>query len=195
MTGIYKITNPKGRIYIGQATNLTKRETQYRRYNCKQQPRLHASLVKYGFSKHIFEVIEECSVEELNTRERYWQDYYEVIGINGLNCKLQNTTSSRAVISEESKERRSKSHKGEKQEAGRVSKRAAANTGKKRTDKQKERISTALKGVPKTEAHKAALRVSKKPKEPYKKVTCPHCKTEGGVNVMKRWHFKKCKQK
>ena len=29
MTGIYKITNSKGKVYIGQAVNLEKRKTQW----------------------------------------------------------------------------------------------------------------------------------------------------------------------
>lgn len=28
-----------------------------------------------------------------------------------------------------------------------------------------------------------------------KQVTCPHCNKIGGVNVMVRWHFDKCKHK
>jgi len=195
MIGIYKITNPKGRVYVGQAIDLEKRKTQYKRYSCKNQVRLHASIVKYGFSEHIFEVIEECKVEDLNTRERYWQEIYSVIGEGGLNCKLQSTVELRAIYSDESKKKRSKSHIGEKQEASRIQKRAEANTGKKRTQEQKSRISAALRGVLKTEAHKLALRVPKRQKEPYQKVVCPHCQIEGGSNVMKRWHFEKCKKR
>jgi group I intron endonuclease len=195
MTGIYKITNSKGRVYIGQAVSLQKRKTQYQRYDCKNQPRLYNSLVKYGFSEHIFEIVEECKLEELNIRERHWQDFYNVLGKSGLNCKLQSTLETKAVYSKESREKQSKSHTGEKQEASRVEKRAAANKGKKRTDEQKERISVALQGIPKTEAHKAALRVPKKQKQPYTRVICPHCQIEGGTNVMKRWHFEKCKEK
>lgn len=92
MIGIYKIKSPTGRVYIGQSVDVTRREGSYRAmYNCKQQVRLYASFVKYGFSEHIFEVVEECSVEELNTRERYWQDFYNVLGEYGLNCVLTKT--------------------------------------------------------------------------------------------------------
>lgn len=27
---------------------------------------------------------------------------------------------------------------------------------------------------------------------PAKRVICPHCLTEGGINIMKRWHFGNC---
>lgn len=101
MTGIYKITNPKARVYIGQAVNLEKRRVSYKRLECKGQPRLYASLVKYGFSEHIFEVIEECTIEELNVRERHWQDFYEVLSERGLNCRLQGTEDKSGHISKE----------------------------------------------------------------------------------------------
>jgi hypothetical protein len=99
MIGIYKITNPKGRVYIGQAVNIYKRKQSYEKLKCKGQPRLYASLVKYGFSEHIFEVAEQCSIEELNKRERYWQDYYNVVSESGLNCKLTKTDDRSGKIS------------------------------------------------------------------------------------------------
>ena len=37
MIGIYKITNPKGKIYIGQSINIENRFKVYKRYNCKGQ--------------------------------------------------------------------------------------------------------------------------------------------------------------
>jgi group I intron endonuclease len=100
MIGIYKITSPTGRVYIGQSIDLEARQKIYARKGCKNQVRLYASLVKYGFSKHIFEVVEECKVEELNVRERHWQDIYDVLSENGLNCKLQSTQEAKAVHSQ-----------------------------------------------------------------------------------------------
>lgn len=100
MIGIYKITSPTGRVYIGQSIDLEARQKIYARRGCKNQVRLYASLLKYGFSKHIFEVVEECKVEELNVRERYWQDLYDVLSENGLNCKLQSTQEVKAVHSQ-----------------------------------------------------------------------------------------------
>jgi hypothetical protein len=106
MIGIYKITSPSGKIYIGQAVNIEKRGGSYRRgVNCKNQPRLYASLLKYSFSEHIFEVIEECIVEELNTRERHWQDFYDVLGPKGLNCRLTTTEDRSGYLSQETRQR------------------------------------------------------------------------------------------
>jgi hypothetical protein len=90
MIGIYKITSPSGKVYIGQAVDIERRKKEYTGLHCKNQTKLHNSLVKYGFSEHIFEVLEECNIEELNIRERHWQDYYEVLE-TGLNLRLTGT--------------------------------------------------------------------------------------------------------
>lgn len=101
MVGIYKITNPKGRVYIGQSVDIERRKSSYSAGKCKGQPRLYSSLMKYGFDNHLFEVLEECEETCLNTRERYYQDLYEVTGTKGLNCKLQSTQELPQRLSEE----------------------------------------------------------------------------------------------
>ena len=90
MIGIYKITNPKGKIYIGQSIDIEKRKLQYKQLNAgvKQQPKIYNSLKKYGWEQHIFEIIEECSIEQLDERELYWGEYYNVLGKKGLVCRL-----------------------------------------------------------------------------------------------------------
>lgn len=130
MIGIYKITNPNGKIYVGQSTNIESREKQYSRLdNCKQQIRLYRSLVKYGYSEHIFEVIEECIVDELNIRERYWQEFYNVLE-EGLNLRLTETSDRSGKLSKETKEKMSKTRKEYNQtpEGKESRKRAMANT-------------------------------------------------------------------
>lgn len=105
MTGIYKITSPSGRIYIGQSIDIDKRFESYRKLKCKLQPRLYSSIVKYGVDNHVFEIIETCDVLHLNNRERHWQDYFSVIGLNGLNCILTNTEDKIKVVSDDTKEK------------------------------------------------------------------------------------------
>lgn len=112
MIGIYKITNPKGKIYIGQAVDVTRRNRVYKNLRCKDQPKLYNSLVKYGFSEHIFEVVEECSTEELNVRERHWQDFYDVLGPNGLNLRLTQTDDRSGYCSQETRDRIGNVHRG-----------------------------------------------------------------------------------
>ena len=70
--GIYKITSPSGKVYIGQSIDIKRRFTSYKTLNkSKRQVKLYNSFVKYGVENHIFETIEECLVDFLNERERF----------------------------------------------------------------------------------------------------------------------------
>lgn len=111
MIGIYRITNPKGKVYVGQSIHVELRWQNYKNLNCKWQHRLFNSLKKYGTENHTFEIIEECLEGELNTRERYWQDYYDVLE-KGLNCRLTRTEDKSGRQSEETKKRQSEAKKG-----------------------------------------------------------------------------------
>ena len=131
MIGIYKITNPNNKVYIGQSRDLHKRELQYSKYlkrYCRQL-KLVNSINKYGWDCHSFEVIEECQFENLNNRERYWQEYYDSVD-NGLNCLYTKTDSKPALFGLDTRERMSKSH-----------------TGKKRSVSHRKKISESKKGV------------------------------------------------
>ena len=89
---IYKIVSPSGKVYIGQTVNYKVRYRKYKSLNCKKQIRLYNSFLKYGFNNHTFNIIEECLIDDLNNRERYYQDLYNVLDNNkGLNCKLTTT--------------------------------------------------------------------------------------------------------
>jgi group I intron endonuclease len=113
MVGIYKIVNPKGKVYIGQSINIEKRLKDYEYCtNCKNQKQLYNSIKKYGWDNHIASILEECEITLLNTRERYWQDYYNVLTEEGLNCRLTTTTDKSGKNSEESNLRRSMTQKG-----------------------------------------------------------------------------------
>lgn len=112
MIGIYKITNPKGRVYIGQSLNIEKRFSKYKWLDCKGQTRLYASLKKYGVEKHRFEIITECSENELNELERYYQEMYNCISFIGLNCQYVKTDAKKYKHSEETKIKISKSNIG-----------------------------------------------------------------------------------
>lgn len=113
MIGIYKITSPTNKIYIGQSINIEKRRDMYINNNCKNQRKLHASLVKYGFNNHVFEIIEECEEHLLNEREEYWIEFYGTfnskIGMNlssgGLNKRVSEETKIKISISNKGRKR------------------------------------------------------------------------------------------
>lgn len=108
--GIYKITSPSGRVYIGESKDIEGRKNRYKNYNCKTQIRLYNSLNKYGWEQHTFEIVEECTEEDLKCKERYWQDFYNVIGKNGLNLKLTKCGEQKHVLSQISKNKIRNSH-------------------------------------------------------------------------------------
>lgn len=104
MIGIYKITSPSGRVYIGQSVECEIRWKQYLSTG-KNQTKLYRSFQKHGKDAHTFEVIEECAINQLNNRERYWQDYYNVLE-EGLNCRLQHSDDKSGKMSKESLDKR-----------------------------------------------------------------------------------------
>lgn len=113
-TGIYLITSPTGRVYVGQSRDISKRFTSYKGISKKNegQPKLYNSLVKHGAKNHKFEVLEVCTLEELNIKERYWQDHYDACSRKNLNCTLTSTDEKPAVISEETRKKHSIRMKG-----------------------------------------------------------------------------------
>ena len=112
MIGIYKITSPNNKIYIGQSVNVERRIFKYKKFkDCKNQFKLLNSFNKYGIENHIFEILEECNIELLNERERYYQDLYNVIK-KGLNCRLTTTIDKSGFLSQETKDKISKANKG-----------------------------------------------------------------------------------
>lgn len=169
--GIYKIISPSDKVYIGQGINILRRFREY--YNnsskIKNQTKLYNSLQKYGVEKHLFEIIEECSEEDLNCRERFWQDFYDVTGKNGLNCMLQECGSIRAVYSEETKAILSAQRMGSnnsfygKTHSKETKKlQSEVKKGKIMNDSTKEKIRLSLKGRVFSEEHREKLSVAGK---------------------------------
>lgn len=110
MTGIYKITSPTNKVYIGQSINIEDRFKYYKRLDCKGQVKLYRSFVKHGIENHVFEIVTLCYEEQLNEFERDFQEAYDVL--NGLNCKLTKTNDKSGRMSEYSKLKLSNSRKG-----------------------------------------------------------------------------------
>ena len=86
MVGIYKITNPKGEVYIGYSKNIERRFIQHANLQFKGNVKLRESLTEYGGDSHSFEVIEEIDISNLDyrdsnsilrKRERYWINIFK----------------------------------------------------------------------------------------------------------------------
>ena len=106
--GIYKITSPSGRYYIGSSGNIKNRWKDYFYLKCSSQPKIYNSLKKYGSENHIFEIIEECEFENLYEKERYYQELYDCLGENSLNCNLVETKNKKRTFSQEMRQKMSK---------------------------------------------------------------------------------------
>lgn len=89
--GIYKITNPKGNVYIGQSIHLKKRESRYRNGYCKSQTILYRSIIKYGWNNHSFEVLKffpkDVSQKELDDAEIFFIKFHKDLGCKMLNIR------------------------------------------------------------------------------------------------------------
>lgn len=88
MIGIYKITNLlNGCSYIGQSSNIENRIQQHFFYYKHEKSVLHANIKKYGVKNFSWEILEICSLEELDQKEKYWINYYNTFK-NGYNRTL-----------------------------------------------------------------------------------------------------------
>ena len=86
--GIYKITSPSKKVYIGQSVDIFDRWSSYKNLHCVAQKRLYNSLVKHGVGKHKFEVICQCDRAELNNLEIYYIELYQCFcSEHGLNLR------------------------------------------------------------------------------------------------------------
>lgn len=159
---IYKITSPSNKVYIGQTIDFNKRFIKYKKLQCKEQPRLYNSLAKYGYENHLIKIIEECNIFSLNIRERFWQDNYNVIGKNGLNCILTKTNEKYAVVSDETKKRMSISKKGIKFSDEHKKALILSRIGIKLSEETKKKIGLAHKGKIISEEQKSNMRANLK---------------------------------
>ena len=137
IVGIYKITSPTNRVYIGQSVDILHRFKTYKRMYSKNQhqTKLHRSFLKHGVINHKFEILEICEYDELNVKERYYQDFYDVLN-GGLNCNLTKTNDKSGKVSSETKAKMSIASTGNQHWKGR-----------KHTEETKEKIRLSKLGT------------------------------------------------
>ena len=81
-TGIYKITNIESqKCYIGQAVNIADRWKQHiKRGVGAEAPtrnKLYPAMYELGPEQFTFEILEDCDKSLLDSREDYWQEFYQ----------------------------------------------------------------------------------------------------------------------
>ena len=79
---IYKITNIQNNMcYIGQAKDVASRWLQH----CKRgvgadtptKNKLYPAMLEHGVENFTFEIVEDCELDKLNEREKYWQEFFK----------------------------------------------------------------------------------------------------------------------
>ena len=183
MIGIYKITSPSGKVYIGQSINIEKRWEQHRNENNWKYYKLYDSFRRYGAGNHTFEVVRECLKEDLNKLERYYQDKFNVLE-EGLNHLLQESDEAPKILSEETKRKIGEASKGRKLSEEHKRKLLEAKKGNKLSEETKRKMSEAKKNMseetkrkigeaskgrntgPKSEEHKRRLSEAARKRKP-----------------------------
>lgn len=135
--GIYKITNPKGAIYIGSSKDIYKRWQSYKRLDNVSQHKIHNSLNKYGVDNHIFEILEICEIDDLLNLERDYCLKFNVLDKCNLNLRIPKILDSVVNFSKETRLKMSIARLGK----------PSNKKGKKLSDETKLKISLSKKGI------------------------------------------------
>lgn len=134
--GIYKITSPSGRVYIGQSVHIYDRWRNYKNIHCRNQVKIYKSIQKYGYNNHKFEILVLCEKEKLNELEMYYISIFNSVN-SGLNIK---EGGNRPTFSDETRKKIS-----------------IANKGRRFSIEWKKNISIGLRGKPKSKEHIANM--------------------------------------
>lgn len=155
MIGIYKIVNlNNSKLYIGKSNNLDKRKYEHlnnlrRGIHCNSH--LQYAFNKYGESNFKFVIIESydsCSDDFLSRRENYWINYYG--GVNSSNLYNLVDGNRGGTISEEVKQKISKSNKQIYKDPIRRKEISNRMTGRIKSDQENKKHSLAMKGKSKS---------------------------------------------
>ncbi len=173
MVGIYKIENlVNKKVYIGQSVDL---QTRFQSHaNCSRRnldTHLYRAIKKYGWESFSISILEECLVEELDDKERYYIAFYASIDPEkGYN--KESGGSKFKKLSEETKQKMSEKAKGEgnpffgKKHSDETKERMSKiRQGRSPSDQAKKNISEGLKGHKISEKTKKAISESNKGKK------------------------------
>ena len=176
-SGIYKIINTKGEIYIGCSINVEERIQHYKILGkINSQPFILESILKYGWDSHKFEILEYT--EDLIEREKHYIKKFNSFekGLNGnrggggVQTHTEETKQKISSAGLKNKGKRATSHRKEKiiSEKHRLNISKAKlgqpshRKGKNISEEHKKNISKANKGIPKTGNNKPILQYDKK---------------------------------
>lgn len=174
IAGIYTITSPSGRIYVGQSRHVYRRFAFYR-YDKRKgtQPKLDCSFFKYGILAHCFEMAHwlpnNVAQEVLDKYEQIYIDSYRRRGYRLLNCREGGYCG--ALHSEQVEKIRAKllGHSVSQETRDKIGR---AHLGKKHGPLHAERSGRVWRGRkrgPMSDEHKAKLSKQRIGREPWNK--------------------------
>lgn len=147
---IYLITNKiNKKQYVGQTIKTIEMRWKRHCWNCtsihNDMPVDHA-IKKYGKENFTIELLEKCSSQEqLDRQELFWALKLNTFAKNGYNLKAGN---GRGSVSQETRDKLSKSSKGRKVSEETRRKSSESHKGFKMSDETKVKLSLYWKGVP-----------------------------------------------
>lgn len=162
---LYRITNKiNGKIYIGQAADLSKRWSDHRRAVRLNKPTqaIHYAMIKYGLDNFEFEIIASCTTQDdANFTETQLVEQYQShvstdkgynVTLGGMNAPKteefkQMMRNYHASLSSE--ERAEISRQQSEATFRQIAEKGHPGLGTKRTEEQKANISAALKALDK----------------------------------------------
>lgn len=178
--GIYKITSPKGKIYIGQSMNIEKRFIHYKNSGAPSQPKIDRSFKKYGFANHVCEIIEICDESLLNERECHYISLFDTFQTDhGMNCRSGGAFGRHSSYSNELNRQ---AHLGKKDTDQTKEKKRLAMAkfkGIKRDPEIGRKISEAKKGVKFSDAQKKNMSISRRNSQAVKRQCKINAKNQG----------------
>lgn len=207
---IYRATNLiNNKVYIGFTAHWPHRINGHnydRRYGNAENKAFYNAIKKYGWDAFEWDAIYQSQDFEhtLKVMEPHFiTEYRSWVGFedcNGYNTTLGGEGTRGWKRSPELIESHRQQIKGRKQSAEHVAKRIAkmkehpnfgkAWTGRKHSAESLLKMSNALRGKPKSDAHVEAMK--SRPQDT-QTITCPHCGKTGDYKNMKRWHMDRCK--
>lgn len=158
--GVYKITHiASGKSYIGISKDIYRRWVQHKSWvnTGARRSAIYSAMQKYGIDAFSWQIIEECSKDDLEMREQHWIAVFDTFR-NGYNLTAGGEYNKE--VSEETRKRMSESHKGKKQTQELIEKRVKRGSehfayGKQRDVATKQKISQSLTGKKHSEETKA----------------------------------------
>jgi len=185
-SGIYIIKNIKnGKVYIGKGVNIHARWSKHKRLlkaNKHYNIHLQRSWNKYGASKFKFFVLEYCTEEQLNEREKHYISIYKSKGLvynltdggegmlgniptleTRMKLSVKNKGRKRGPLSDEHRRKIGEANKGKIRSAEHCRQQSERQKGQKRgpfSEEHKLKIGLSQKGKPRSQKSMKAVLAS-----------------------------------